>query len=114
MSDKSEENLVVRLPPKLSSVIKKNSNQVRFSAFFSSKQFDWCFDNSEPQNHEYEKTHAKISDSVCKDLKTWITIKTQISDSNHTHKLIHTCKLQLECPPRLSEHQTFLTSLCQR
>ncbi len=85
MSDKSEENLVVTLPPKRSSVIKKHLNQVRFSAFFSSKQFDWCFDNSEPQNHEYEKTHAKISDSVCKDLKTWITIKTQISDS----KIIH-------------------------
>jgi len=30
-----------------------------------SKQFELCFDNSEPPNHEYEKTHMKVSDSVC-------------------------------------------------
>jgi len=31
-----------------------------------SKNFEWCFDNSEPPNEEYVKTHTKISESVCK------------------------------------------------
>jgi len=59
-------NHVYTLPPKLSSVIKKGSGSI-FCIYASVASI--LIGNDEYENDKYEKTHTKISDSVCKDLK---------------------------------------------
>ncbi len=70
-------NHIYTLPPKLSSIWKKNSDQVWFSACSHAAFWKERMQNTKKQLKNI-KTHMKMSDSVCNDLYTHLCIQQHV------------------------------------